>query len=146
VPSDFAHPEETFASAFSILREAIEQRVFPSASIALTYSGKLLALKSFGRFAYAEDAPDFGRSGHFDVDVTTLFDLASLTKPIATTTMAMILYERGLLELDAPIAGTVPEFLTDDSRRLEITFPPTRSCSSNSTPATRCCRRHVRLR
>lgn len=57
----------------------------------------------------------------------TLFDLASLTKPIATTTMAMILYERGLLELDAPIIGTVPEFLLDssgnaDPRRHEVTF------------------------
>ena len=57
----------------------------------------------------------------------TLFDLASLTKPIATTTMAMLLHERGLLELDAPIIGTVPEFLLDssghsDPRRQDITF------------------------
>ena len=37
----------------------------------------------------------------------TIFDLASLTKPIATTTMAAILYERGLLELDAPVIGIV---------------------------------------
>jgi CubicO group peptidase (beta-lactamase class C family) len=56
-----------------------------------------------------------------------MFDLASLTKPIATTAMAMLLYERGLLELDAPIVGTVPEFLRDssgnsDARRHEITF------------------------
>jgi serine-type D-Ala-D-Ala carboxypeptidase len=41
--------------------------------------------------------------------------------------MAMILYERGLLELDAPVAGIIPEFLTDstgkaDSRRAEVTF------------------------
>lgn len=57
----------------------------------------------------------------------TLFDLASLTKPIATTTMAMILYERGLLELEASIAGIVPEFLTpeflaEDARRRTVTF------------------------
>lgn len=41
--------------------------------------------------------------------------------------MAMILYERGLLELDAPIIGTLPEFLLDssgntDPRRHEVTF------------------------
>lgn len=57
----------------------------------------------------------------------TLFDLASLTKPVATTTMAMLLYERGLLELEAPVAGVVPEFLAndceeDDRRRRDITF------------------------
>jgi len=37
--------------------------------------------------------------------------------------MTMLLYERGLLELDAPISGTIPEFLTDsDPRRREVTL------------------------
>jgi serine-type D-Ala-D-Ala carboxypeptidase len=36
--------------------------------------------------------------------------------------MAMILYERGLLDLEAPLVGVVPEFLGDDPRRREITF------------------------
>ena len=64
------------------------------------------------------------QGGDFDLQVepTTLFDLASITKAIATTTMAMILYERGLLELDAPVSGTLPEFLTDDARRQAVTF------------------------
>ena len=64
------------------------------------------------------------QGGDFDVVITpkTLFDLASLTKPIATTTMAMILYERGLLELDAPVLGVMPEFLTGNERRNAVTF------------------------
>ena len=62
-----------------------------------------------------------------EVTPATLFDLASITKAVATTTMAMILHERGLLELDAPIIGTLPEFLLDssgntDPRRHEVTF------------------------
>jgi serine-type D-Ala-D-Ala carboxypeptidase len=64
-------------------------------------------------------------SGDFDAKVLpgTLFDLASLTKPIATTTMAMLLYERGLLELDVPVAGIVSELISkEDPRRSEITF------------------------
>ena len=57
----------------------------------------------------------------------TLFDLASITKAVATTTMAMILYERGLLELEAPVIGVVPEFMADtceepDPRRRDVTF------------------------
>jgi CubicO group peptidase (beta-lactamase class C family) len=36
--------------------------------------------------------------------------------------MAMILYERGLLDLDAPVTGIIPEFASDDSRRREVTF------------------------
>jgi len=91
---------------------------------------KILALKSVGNFVYEADpkgAPllaDFARSAGFHLETTTLFDLASLSKPIATTTMAMILYDRGMLELDAPIAGTLPEFLagSSDPRRHEVTF------------------------
>ena len=127
-----------FSAAFAILREAIEQRAFPAASVAVTHAGKLVVLRSFGQFVYAEDAmgapllPDVAGGADFDRDhrfVTphTLFDLASLTKIIATTSMAMILYERGLLELDAPVIGTLPEFLLDatgnsDARRHDVTF------------------------
>ncbi len=64
-----------------------------------------------------------GNSDFPDVTAATLFDLASLTKPIATTTMAMLLYERGLLELEAPIAGILPELISKkDPRRANITF------------------------
>jgi serine-type D-Ala-D-Ala carboxypeptidase len=124
--------DQVFSAAFSILENAIVGHAFPAASIAVTHAGELVALKSFGHFVYESDAgtpfkPDFGLSGDFDVNAATLFDLASVTKVITTTTMAMILYERGLLELDAPIIGTIPEFLVDscgelDPRRREITF------------------------
>ena len=113
------------------MREAIAQCAFPAASIAVTRTGKLVALKSLGKFVFEKDLegpPSLSRSlrqdGGFDSQVlpSTLFDLASLTKPIATTTMAMILYERGLLELEAPVFGVVPEFLSGDERRKAVTF------------------------
>jgi CubicO group peptidase (beta-lactamase class C family) len=61
------------------------------------------------------------------VTSATLFDLASLTKVVATTSMAMILYERGLLELETPVIGVVPEFMADACgepapRRRDVTF------------------------
>jgi serine-type D-Ala-D-Ala carboxypeptidase len=124
--------DQIFSAAFSILESAITTRAFPAASIAVTRAGKLIALKSFSHFVYKDDAgapllAGLARSGDFEVNVSTLFDLASVTKVVATTTMVMILYERGLLELDAPIIGTIPEFLVDscgepDPRRQEITF------------------------
>jgi len=67
----------------------------------------------------------FARSGDFPVHPSTLFDLASLTKVVATTTMAMLLYERGLLDLEAPAAAIVPEFTADkekDPRRHEVSL------------------------
>ncbi|HEY1679221.1 MAG TPA: serine hydrolase domain-containing protein [Candidatus Sulfotelmatobacter sp.] len=109
-----------FSAAFSAIRQAVENRAFPGASLAVTHAGELAALKSFGSFVYNGDL-----DRNPQVEPGTIFDLASLTKPIATTTMAMILYERGKLELNAPVAGAVPEILDTsggDSRRGDITF------------------------
>jgi CubicO group peptidase (beta-lactamase class C family) len=92
--------EDVFASAFSILQEAIAERAFPAASVAVTLKGGLVALKAFGHFTYTSTSPA--------VAPATLFDLGSVTKVVATTSMAMLLYERGLLDLDAPLAAIVP--------------------------------------
>jgi serine-type D-Ala-D-Ala carboxypeptidase len=133
---NFSDQDEVFPSAFSTLRQAIAERIFPAASVAITHRGYLIALKAFGQFVYESDLQDadaasLSRSMRQDRDLevkpSTLFDIASLTKPVATTTMAEILYERGLLQLDAPIAGTIPEFLSDssgntDPRRRDVTF------------------------
>lgn len=111
----FDTQDRVFAKALAVLREAIEQKAFPGASFAVTHRGRLVALKGVGSFTYQAESPSL--TGQ------TIFDLASLTKPIATTTMAMILHERGLLELEAPVVGTVPEFRArDDPRRDEVTF------------------------
>jgi len=112
-----ARQDGVFASAFSILLEAIAQRAFPGASVAITYQGRMVALKALGHFTY--------EAGSRIVSPATLFDLASVSKVVATTAMGMILYERGLLDLDAPLAAIVPEFITDadkDPRRHDVTL------------------------
>jgi CubicO group peptidase (beta-lactamase class C family) len=117
-----------------VLNQAISARAFPGASIAVTHQDRIIALKSIGHFTYQSnvaDVPSASRSvrqdGDFEVSPSTLFDLASLTKVIATTTASAILYERGLLELEAPVIGIVPEFMADscgepDPRRRDVTF------------------------
>ena len=125
--------DKIFVHAFAILQDAIANRAFPAASIAVTHRGRLIALKALGHFTYDDQivnagAPflaPFARSGGFNVNPSTLFDLASLTKIVATTPMAMILYDRGLLDLDAPVAAIIPEFTTDsakDQRRKQVTL------------------------
>ncbi|HET7205886.1 MAG TPA: serine hydrolase domain-containing protein [Terriglobales bacterium] len=111
-----AHQEQDkiFARAFSIVDEAISAHAFPGASIAVTLRGKLVALKAFGQFTYDQQSDK--------VDVETIFDLASVSKVVATTAMAMILYERGDLDLDTPVRNIVPEFAGDDPRRDEVTI------------------------
>lgn len=112
----FEHQDDRFAAAFSVLDEAIAQHLFPAASVAVSHRGRLVALKAFGRFTYEPASPL--------PETTTFFDLASLTKVIATTSMAMLLYERGLLDLEAPVAAIVPEFTSAnaDARRRDVTL------------------------
>jgi serine-type D-Ala-D-Ala carboxypeptidase len=109
----YAQQDAIFATAFDVLQEAILKAVFPAASIAVTFRGKLVALKAFGRFTYEPDSPP--------VTVATVFDLASVSKALATTSMAMILYERGLIDLEAPVVSIVPEFGGSDVRRGDVT-------------------------
>jgi CubicO group peptidase (beta-lactamase class C family) len=114
VPLGLPAQDRTFNRAFPVLEQAIAARAFPSASVAITYAGQLVVLKAFGRLTYEADSPL--------ITTGTIFDLASVSKVVATTTMAMILYERGLLDLDAPVIGVIPEFASQDVRRTEITF------------------------
>jgi serine-type D-Ala-D-Ala carboxypeptidase len=117
VPAPFpAHQEQdtVFVPAFELLRQAIADHAFPAASVAITHRGSLVALKDFGHFTYEANSPE--------ATVDTVFDLASLTKVVATTSMAMILYERGLLDLDLPVVSVVPEFAGKDPRRVEVTL------------------------
>ncbi len=149
LPVAFEHQDEVFAAAFTTLQEAITHRAFPSASVAVTYRGKLIVLKALGHLTYDKVAdsdlqsstPNGGapllasltrkpplslsKGGNLTVNPTTLFDLASLTKVVATTPMAMLLYERGLLDLDATVSAIIPEFTSDaekDPRRHEVTL------------------------
>src|SRR5262249_42638701 len=105
--------DRIFERAFSVLAEGIAVHAFPGATVAITRSGQLAALKALGKFTYLAGSPS--------VTVDTIFDLASVSKVVATTAAAMILYERGQLDLEMPVSAIVPEFLQEDPRRSEIT-------------------------
>ncbi len=85
-----------------VLEAAVAARAFPGAVVAVGRAGVLAHLKAFGRLSYDEGAsaatPD------------TIYDLASLTKVIVTTTMAMILVDEGKLDITKPVSAFLPEF------------------------------------
>jgi serine-type D-Ala-D-Ala carboxypeptidase len=112
----YEQQDAIFGKAFDIPQAAIVKAAFPAASIAVSHQGKLVALKAFGRFTYESGSPP--------VTLATVFDLASVSKIVATTSMAMILYERGLVDLEAPVVSIVPEFagsINGDVRRNHVT-------------------------
>jgi CubicO group peptidase (beta-lactamase class C family) len=115
----YEQQDAVFGRAFDVLRQAVAEQAFPAASLAVTRRDKLIALKAFGRFTYEPDSPA--------ATTASIFDLASVSKVVATTTMGMILYERGLLDLETPVVAVVPEFTGDglshrDPRRREMTL------------------------
>lgn len=100
----FEHQQKQFAQVFNIIRGAIQKGAFPGATLAVTHYGKLVASMGFGQFTYDQSSPE--------VQSDTIFDLASVTKVLVTTTITMLVYERGLLALDEPLIKIIPEFVT----------------------------------
>jgi CubicO group peptidase (beta-lactamase class C family) len=86
---------------FDVLNEAIQAKAFPGAAAAWgdDRSAKTLCL---GRTRYDVQAPE--------VDAETLWDLASVTKVVSTTTTALILHSQGLMDLEAGAAAYAPRF------------------------------------
>ncbi len=97
--------------AYKVLEDAIASRAFPAASVAVLYRNELIGLRGFGRCTYDPAA--------LAVTAATIFDLASVSKVVATTTMAALLWERGKLDLDATVPGredlTIRGLLTHNS-------------------------------
>ncbi len=94
------------------LRKAVSDSVFPGASVAVLYKGNVVFHKAFGRMTY--------NAGSTPVDTTTLYDLASLTKAISTTSIVMQLVERDSLSLQAPVATYLPDFGNNGKQKVTI--------------------------
>jgi len=101
-PSD-GNATARFATVRAILEQAIAQRAFPGAAWGVLHRGALVALDAAGRFTYEADAPL--------VTPGTVFDIASVSKVIATTAAAMLLVDRGELDLDARVGDLLPGFV-----------------------------------
>ena len=99
------------ATLDSVVRAAIADGAAPGAAVAVARYGRLVHLKGYGRIDWAPDARP--------VDEETIYDLASLTKVIGTTTAAMMLEEEGRLDLDRRVAEYLPEF--SDPAKAPIT-------------------------
>jgi CubicO group peptidase (beta-lactamase class C family) len=110
----FARQEARFRTPFSMIQLAIADRAFPGAALVVTRENETVACRGFGQFTYDSGSPQ--------VEADTVFDVASLTKPVATTSMAMLLYERGLLDLDSPLVVILPELQPSGDGHQQITI------------------------
>jgi serine-type D-Ala-D-Ala carboxypeptidase len=91
-----------FESVDRLLENFRERGAFPGGVLAVGHRGTVVHLHAFGHLTYDADAPR--------VSAGTLYDLASLTKVVATTTLTMILVDEGRLDLDQPVQELLPDF------------------------------------
>ena len=92
-----------FAGALRILEDAIAARAFPGCAFGVLVGDDVVLQGALGRFTYEGNAPA--------VAAETVFDLASVTKVVATTATAMLLVQRRQLELETPLGELLPGFV-----------------------------------
>ena len=108
--------EAQLQPAYDVLEKAISDKAFPGATLAIGYRGKV-AIHAFGHLSYDVKSP---------VTVAnTMYDIASLTKVVATTTIVAKLAEGDFpvpIDLDAKVERYLPEWTTTSERGLVNLF------------------------
>jgi beta-N-acetylhexosaminidase len=98
--------EAKLQPAFTVIEDAIADHAFPGATMAVGYRGKV-SYHAFGKLSYDSNSAA--------TKIDTMYDLASLTKVVVTTTLVEKLVEGDFpspLSLDAPIERYLPEWST----------------------------------
>src|SRR5215203_3437517 len=93
---------ERLAKIDHVVERGISAGGYPGAAVVVGRKGAAVVEKGFGRLVWGGDtrvSPD-----------RTIYDLASLTKVVATTTAIMILYDEGKIRLDDPVVRFLPGF------------------------------------
>ncbi len=104
-PTRLAHLDE-------IIEAEVAKKQLPGAVVIVGRKGKVVWRRAYGNRAL-EPAPE-------PMTVDTIFDLASLTKVVATATSMMILVERGLVRLGDPVSRYIPEFGESGKKNITV--------------------------
>lgn len=102
-PAPSPNPRTRFDRAYRILQEAIDARAFPGCAFGVLAGGEVVLQDALGHFTYEPDSPA--------VTAATIYDVASITKIAATTATAMLLHQRGRLDLEMPLGDLLPGFV-----------------------------------
>ena len=91
------------ASIDRIVARGIKAGGYPGASVVVGRKGYAVFQKGFGKLGWTISSPRVSAD-------KSIYDLASLTKVVGTTTAAMVLFDQGRLDLDAPVSTYLPAF------------------------------------
>ena len=98
-----AAPKGRFAPVYKVLADAIAARAFPGCAFGVLAGNEVVLQSALGRFTYDDGARP--------VTPETVYDVASITKVVATTACAMMLFQRELLDLETPLGELLPGFV-----------------------------------
>lgn len=114
----FALPESVGMSSLVMSRidlvaqRAVDQKMTPGAQVLVARNGKVIYQKSFGRQVYGEFAQK--------VQNSDLYDVASLTKIMATMPHVLQAYDKGMLSLNSRLGELLPEFAQTDKKDISV--------------------------
>jgi uncharacterized protein YbbC (DUF1343 family)/CubicO group peptidase (beta-lactamase class C family) len=107
-----ALPSDRFGLLDAIVQDAIRDGQMPGAVLLVGHEGQVVYRRAFGNRSLEP------RREAMTVD--TIFDLASLTKVVATTTAVMQLVEHGMVRLNDPVEKYIPEFAQNDKEDITV--------------------------
>ena len=105
---------ERLARIDGFVSESIARHELPGAVVLAGHHGKVIFRKAYGNRAVEPFAEP--------MTVDTVFDVASLTKTVATATSVMILVEEGKLLLSDPVVKHIPQFASERGDRPKVTI------------------------
>jgi CubicO group peptidase (beta-lactamase class C family) len=94
---------DALAAAEAVVRAELERRAFPGAALAVGVGPRVERLTAMGRIGWRDAAASVSPD-------STLYDLASVTKAVATTVAVLLLVEDGRIGLDEPVQPHLPGF------------------------------------
>jgi CubicO group peptidase (beta-lactamase class C family) len=109
----YSQKKYDFSSVDEIINNAVSAHDFPSAVLVIGNSKEVIYQNAYGRLTYDEDA----QAASFN----TIYDLASVTKVIATTSAIMKLYDEGKIDLNASVASYIPQFAVNGKGDITVT-------------------------
>jgi CubicO group peptidase (beta-lactamase class C family) len=104
---------ERLAKIDHVIERGISAGGYPGAAVVVGRRGAAVWQKGFGKLSWE-------RSSSQVVPAKTIYDLASLTKVVGTTTAIMVLYDEGKIHLDDPVSVYVPQFSGGEKDRVTV--------------------------
>jgi CubicO group peptidase (beta-lactamase class C family) len=118
-----AAPAPDFATVSKLMNDAIAAHRLPGGVVVIGHAGKIVFHQAYGsRKLAGEPGLDGSPAPAEPMTGDTIFDMASLTKCLATATAVMQLYEQGEVAFDDPVQKYLPDFNTaNDPQRAKVT-------------------------